>query len=74
MIAIYIFLFLFLHETYVWYALEVPYRDASNEYHDICFRAEIKKKRHFGWKKSTLSGAILHACAHAKVCLSLAQP
>ena len=27
----------------LWYSLEAPLRDASNEYHNICFRREIRK-------------------------------
>ena len=36
--------FLFLHENICYeYSLEVPQRGASNEYHNICFHAEIRK-------------------------------
>ena len=36
--------FLFLHEKICCgYSLEVPQRGASNEYHNICFRGEIRK-------------------------------
>ena len=36
--------FLFLDENiYCGYSLEVPQWDASNEYHNICFRREIRK-------------------------------
>ena len=27
----------------LWYSLEVPRRGASNEYHNICFRGEIRR-------------------------------
>ena len=27
----------------LWYSLEAPCRGASNEYHNICFREEIRK-------------------------------
>ena len=27
----------------LWYSLEAPRRGASNEYHNICFRGEIRK-------------------------------
>ena len=37
--------FLFLQENiYCWYSLEVPLRGTSNEYHNICFSGEIRKK------------------------------
>ena len=36
--------FLFLDENRCWgFSLEVPHRGASNEYHNICFRREIRK-------------------------------
>ena len=36
----------------LWYSLEAPQRGASNEYHNICFRREIRKiSAFFGWKK-----------------------
>ena len=36
--------FLFLHKNICYgNSLEVPHRDASNEYHNICFRGEIRK-------------------------------
>ena len=36
--------FLFLHENICCgYSLEAPHRGISNEYHNICFRGEIRK-------------------------------
>ena len=37
-------IFVFLHENICCgYSLEAPRRGASNEYHNICFRGEIRK-------------------------------
>ena len=43
-VGISLIFFLFLHENiYCDYSLEAPRRGASNEYHNICFRGEIRK-------------------------------
>ena len=36
--------FLFFHKNCCGYSLEVPQRGISNEYHNICFHGEIRKK------------------------------
>ena len=42
--VIHIIFFLFLHENICCgYSLEAPRQGASNEYHNICFRGEIRK-------------------------------
>ena len=53
-------IFLFLHENICCgYSLEAPHRGASNEYHNICFRGEIRKiSILLGWKKSALARAM----------------
>ena len=36
----------------LWYSLEASFRGTSNEYHNVCFRGEIRKiSLFFGWKK-----------------------
>ena len=41
-----------LRKHMLWYSLEAPRRGASNEYHNVCFRGEIRKiSAFFGCKK-----------------------
>ena len=50
-----IFLISPLHENICCgYSLEAPHRGASNEYHNICFRGEIRKISAFFWWKKCL--------------------
>ena len=57
-----ILFFLFLYENICCgYSLEAPRRGASDEYHNICFRAEIRKKyRCFSDENSAVSRIMFH--------------
>ena len=47
----------------LWYSLEVPRRDASNEYHNICFCGEIRKISILWIEKSALTSAMAQSDA-----------
>ena len=53
------YVFLFLHEIICCgYSIELPRRGASDEFHSICFRGEIRKYQEFLVEPRALSGAM----------------
>ena len=44
----------------LWYSLEAPHRGASNEYHNISFHEEIKKKNKKKLKNPLIWSYIIH--------------
>ena len=45
-------------ENMLWYSLEAPRQDVSNEYHSICLLGEIRKISYFWVEKSALTSAM----------------